>query len=104
MRRLGKLEWIGNGDESTFSLELVAKFTIEAKGVQRVPVRVRGRYKDNIALYVSFFVQVEHGVDDDGDACLKLTNIFRLKPVLMWKGQLDSKIENHLKRDARGEP
>ena len=51
-------------------------------------------------MYVSFFVLVEHGVDDDGDACLKLTDVVRLKPVLVWKGQPGGKIENHLKRDG----
>ena len=63
--------------------------------------RVRGRYKDNITLYVTFFVRVEHGVDDDGDACLKLIDVVWWKPVLMRKGQPSGKIKNHLKRDAK---
>ena len=62
---------------------------------------MRGGYKDSITLYVTFFVRAEHGVDDDGDACRKLTDVKRLKPVLLWKGQPRGKIENQLKRDAR---
>ena len=99
--RLHKVQYIGNGDDSTFSLEPVAKYTLDAKGVKRVPVRVRGRYKDNITLYVSFFVKLQHGIDADGDDCLRLTDVVRLKPVLVWKGKPGGKIEKQLKRNEK---
>ena len=70
-------EYIGFGGRVHFLIRAVCKGDMV--------VRVRGLQKDNITLYVAFFVKVEHGTDSDGEPHLKLTDVVRLKPVLVCR-------------------
>ena len=49
-------------------------------------MRIWGRIKDNVTVYLHFMVRVEHTTDSDGDPALALTDILRGRPAIVWKG------------------
>ena len=62
-------------------------------------VRIRGRIKDNVTVYLHFVVRVEHTTDADGDPALALTDILRGRPTIVSKGKRNGRVHQEVQKN-----
>ena len=79
-----KVHWLANEDETQVSLVPLSGKCLDDKSANRVVVRINGRHKNYITVFLHFAVQLEHGTDEEGGPCIKFGRVVKLKPVLIW--------------------
>ena len=66
------MHWLANRDETQVSLEHVSDKCLDDKLANRVVVRINGCHKNHIPAFLHFIVQLEHGIDEEGNPCREL--------------------------------
>ena len=86
--RSGRYKWLCNGDETAVSCEPKGTHTLAEVGERFVRIRVNGKWREHITVYLHYAIRIEKGVDAEGDPALVFQEARRLTPALYGKVSL----------------